>query len=273
MSADSAPQRWTWGVPPAQLELDCGGSRHRVVWRWGKVVLVDHHLGAERALVALGGERPACFDVLDSWRDACAWKAPAGVAARRRLSGELERVLTLAQLARFQRELRRSSEPHPRARSMSERLLREVRAALAASTVELRRAGGPKLALAVRPLLADPRAAPHGLEAPEPSLDIEGTPAQLRIEAALPIEWLVDVWGRELATVDGALVLEVVSAEPDGRRASVVALSWIVEDRNWMPVVQRCWVGLDDGGEWHRLDDDAPGPRPPRMWWSVRVRS
>jgi len=41
------------------------GATHRVTWRRGKLVLEDHDIEAEQALIALGGERCVCLDVAD----------------------------------------------------------------------------------------------------------------------------------------------------------------------------------------------------------------
>ena len=41
------------------------GATHRVTWRRGKLVLEDHDIEAEQALIAFGGERCLCLDVAD----------------------------------------------------------------------------------------------------------------------------------------------------------------------------------------------------------------
>ncbi|MGH2897661.1 MAG: hypothetical protein ACRDMZ_03230, partial [Solirubrobacteraceae bacterium] len=61
-------RRWYDGLPDVTAELLCGGHRHEISWRRGKVVLEDHDLLAERSLVALGSEPPLCVEVLDAWR-------------------------------------------------------------------------------------------------------------------------------------------------------------------------------------------------------------
>jgi hypothetical protein len=50
----------------------CGGARHTVRWRKGRVVLEDHDVAAERALVALGGEPCICLELLAAWRQGVA---------------------------------------------------------------------------------------------------------------------------------------------------------------------------------------------------------
>jgi len=59
---------------PTAIEVSatirCNGRMHRIVLtKSGRLVLVDHpDLAAERAMVALGGEKCRCLEVLDCWR-------------------------------------------------------------------------------------------------------------------------------------------------------------------------------------------------------------
>ena len=63
-----ARPRWCDGLPDVTAKIECDGREHRITWRRGKLVLEDHDVLAERALVALGGDGPACLAVLDAWR-------------------------------------------------------------------------------------------------------------------------------------------------------------------------------------------------------------
>ena len=58
-------------VPPRsrrrRRRSPCEGEEHRVTWRRGKFVLEDHDLGAERAMLALGGEPCPCMRALELW--------------------------------------------------------------------------------------------------------------------------------------------------------------------------------------------------------------
>ena len=47
-------RRWCDDLGPAWAIVDCGGERHAIAWRRGKLVLEDHDLLAERSLLALG---------------------------------------------------------------------------------------------------------------------------------------------------------------------------------------------------------------------------
>ena len=69
--------------------------------------------------------------------------------------------------------------------------------------------------------------------------------------ASLPILWLVDVWARGVALVDGCLVLEVHHEDPTGDRLGVTAVRW--ERRlptGSTPVVDQAILCRIDG-DWH----------------------
>ena len=59
--------RWYDPLPEATATVDCGGEKHRVTWRRGKVVLEDHDLNAEKGMMAFGGEMCECMRVLAMW--------------------------------------------------------------------------------------------------------------------------------------------------------------------------------------------------------------
>ena len=71
---DAAPQhesgrrRWYDDLTPVTAEIDCGGQRHHITWRRGRLVLEDHDVLAERTLTAFGSAPPLCIEVLDAWR-------------------------------------------------------------------------------------------------------------------------------------------------------------------------------------------------------------
>jgi len=51
------------------VEIECQGRSHRLRWERGKLVLEDHDVSAERAMVALGGPSFTCLDLLNVWED------------------------------------------------------------------------------------------------------------------------------------------------------------------------------------------------------------
>ena len=64
----ATPLRWFDALPAVTAEIDCGGEEHRITWRRGKLVLEDHDVLAERALMSLGARPPVCVEILDAWR-------------------------------------------------------------------------------------------------------------------------------------------------------------------------------------------------------------
>lgn len=48
--------------------IDCGGARHRLLWRNGELQAPDHvDIDGERTLAVLGGTTCACVEALDAW--------------------------------------------------------------------------------------------------------------------------------------------------------------------------------------------------------------
>jgi hypothetical protein len=59
---------WWQGLAPAQAEVDCGGSRHRLRWENGILDALDHgDVESERTLAALGGQSCTCLDLVETW--------------------------------------------------------------------------------------------------------------------------------------------------------------------------------------------------------------
>jgi len=53
---------------PVEATIDCGASRHRLRWHDGVLEALDHpDAEGERLLLALGGDRPMCLDVVAAW--------------------------------------------------------------------------------------------------------------------------------------------------------------------------------------------------------------
>ncbi len=90
MVGERALTGWARRVDAVTGIVDCDGAAHRVRWHRGQLVLCDHDVVAERALVAVGGTPPLCLEVLDlaaegfdpwatwrSWADGAAWDSGA----------------------------------------------------------------------------------------------------------------------------------------------------------------------------------------------------
>jgi hypothetical protein len=280
---------WQFGVPPAVSLVPCGEQTHRVLWRRGKLVLEDHDLSAERALVGLGAERCACLELLGVGQQAFAGDRrlvlSGGVPRRRptRLPRDLDRAATVARLVQqIRRWSRLAEEPGGAREALFRRLLSEFRDAVAASLLPSRQQRMVQhIDVKVRPL--EPGA--------DPTLEVEVMQGRVRIVAELSVSWLLQVWAWGLATVGGAVALEVVGAADDGRRLAATLLRWDVaspanvhrSSSGLTPAVLTTWITrdaneADDAGT--RLDDpasgswrlvDGPAVRP-RLWWSLDVR-
>ena len=255
---------WQFGVPAASALVSCSDETHRVRWRRGKLVLDDHDLGAERALVGLGADRCACLDLLGTWQESFGGDRrlvlSGGVPKRRptRLPRELDHI---AQIARLVQQTRRWSrlaeEPGGAREALFRRLLTEFRDAVAASLLPSRqRREVQRIDVKVRPLGPGE----------DPTLQIEAARGQVRITAELSVSWLVQVWAWGLATVGGALALEVLDVADDGRRLAATLLRWEGEEPGGAGAGRRtgCAPGRADGpagADGHHRLGRAPGGR------------
>jgi len=273
---------WQFGVPAVGALVPCGEETHRVRWRRGKLLLDDHDLGAERALVGLGADRCACLELLGTWQESFGGDRrlvlSGGVPKRRatRLPRELDHVAGIARLVQQTRRWSRlAEEPGGAREALFRRLLTEFRDAVAASLLPSRqRREVQRIDVKVRPL-------PPG---DDPTLEIEAARGQVRIVAELSVSWLVQVWAWGLATVEGALALEVLDVAEDGRRLAATLLRWEADGSGGSgpggrpgsaggrpgrlaPTVATAWVerdedDADDVHDVHDVDEEtgrAPG--------------
>src|SRR5215469_13052522 len=59
---------WFRSLPPAEACVPCGSGSHAVRWEAGKLVLVAHpDAEAELVLGALGGDKPHCIELAETW--------------------------------------------------------------------------------------------------------------------------------------------------------------------------------------------------------------
>jgi hypothetical protein len=59
---------WWALLPPADARVPCGDGTHRLHWADGRLAAADHpDAEGELVLAALGGERPECIGLLESW--------------------------------------------------------------------------------------------------------------------------------------------------------------------------------------------------------------
>lgn len=59
---------WARRAPDVDVVVECDGVTHRVRYRRGSIVVLDHDVAGEWSLQALGGDEPACLAVLRAWR-------------------------------------------------------------------------------------------------------------------------------------------------------------------------------------------------------------
>ena len=118
MTAPRGASRWFDDLPPITVSVGCSGALHAVSGRRGKLVLHDHRLADEEALLALGGDPPPCVAVLVAWRDRAGWAAasrppPAGFVRRPRapaVPDGLAPTRRLGVIRSWERRWRRSGE-------------------------------------------------------------------------------------------------------------------------------------------------------------------
>lgn len=285
-------RRWYRAVSPAELHLDCGGARHTVRWRKGRLVLLDHDVGAEVAMMALGSDKPACLTLLERWRTVMPGGAgPGGMAGRpgravaaraagggggglrsavaaggdlRSFGADLARIIELSRLVRAERRWADPELPAADRQRLVDALVGGLRQATAASLApSAPQRGRQQIALHARPL-------PSGEEA---AAEVAIGAARIEIDLQLPLSWVVEVAGRGLGDLEDRLVLGVIDALPDRGLVGVVGIVWEVEGRGQVGArLERWWTRRGEGG-WVPVAD-APRPVHPArsLWWSTTRR-
>ena len=270
--------RWYRQVPPAVLRLDCGGARHTVRWRKGRLVLLDHDLAAEVGLMALGAERPACLTFLERWRASVAPNGsrglPGGSGLRsgrggvagedlRSFGGELSNIVELARLVRAERRWADPSLSEADRRRLVDRFMAELRAATAASLQpSSAQRGRQQLVLRARPL-------PSGEEA---SAEVVITTSRIELDLSLPLSWVIDIAGRGLQHQPDRLVLAVIDTEHDRGHVAVTGIIWEVPAPHRVNARLDQWWTARRGDEWVPVEGSRP-IRPSRsLWWTSTQR-
>jgi hypothetical protein len=275
---------WYLGVPPVVAEfVVADGTVHRIGWRRGRLVLVDHpDPTGELALAALGGHRCVCFDVLDAWRTrprdvlyramewsghAFGWVGPSSPAA---LDAQARAQLLSAIAGR-----RSSAIAHQLEEQLSEQLLAMLppvlieRIACALLVRELRAGRTTTVlpGLSIRDQVVEALRqcirswGPHR-RPPTVDLDLwvtdEVAPDVLGLVerdlgyamAILPEHWLVAVHARHLDVVDGCFVIDARLDRADAGEVDAVVFehsgAW-----GWTPVRQSLPVTRTRSGTWH----------------------
>jgi hypothetical protein len=251
--------RWYDDVAPSTAVVLCSGEQHRVTWRRGKVVLEDHDLSAEQALLALGGERCTCMLVLKMWRDQwllppemfktmSSWLGPKSFLA----PAALERPRQLSKVRNWERSWRRSSCTDKHGTLLEEDLVR-----LATGAWRDYIARSSELIGRARPSIELRMARPG-----QPATVIGGVDGRrVYVNAAMGHAWIVDVWGRDISVVGDGFVLEVLDEEPP-RSMVVRAAGWEMAPGQHQLGVRLARVERNARGRWSLTwinEPSAPG--------------
>ena len=210
--------RWCDHVAPATALVPCSGEQHRITWRRGKVVLEAHDLTAEETMLAFGGQPCACVQALRLWRNLHSWsmsgqlfqQMTARLGADTVLApGALGAVHELGLLLTWERMWRRSAYFSDHERLLREQLLKRAVDPLRRHVAYWKNRVGSR-----RTPVVDVQAQRPGRPGLlSGSMDAVGG----RVTASLGTAWVLRVWARGLAVVDGAFVVEMVDdvSEPD----------------------------------------------------------
>jgi len=276
---DPLPQ-WYRRRPTAELQLDCSGGRHTVRWHRGRLVLLDHDLAAEVAMVALGADRPACVTLFERWRAlfgrptgrpgpslTLPTKAMAGTQLSlaglsddlRSFGPGLSRVAESALLVRAERRWADPDLPARDRQRLVDAFGVDLKAAFAASLrPSAQRRGRQTLKLDAQPL-------PSGEQ-----IEAEATfgPNRITLVLRLPLAWVVEVAGRGLAQIDGRLVLAVADVDDRHDLVGVSGIVWQVDGPGRVGAgLQRWWMRKGPDG-WVIAEGHRPVRPGPPIWWT-----
>ena len=245
--------RWYDPLPEATATVDCGGEAHRVTWRRGKLVLQDHDLTAERTMLAFGGELCQCMRVLEMWVEQFRMPPELFVQLRSWLGPnadlapiEFDLHRRLGMIMGWDRSWRatfyfRVKQAQLLGDEIKDKALVPLREHLNAwkPRTGARVVSGCQVAL---------------VPGNEPSL-LEGNTdgVAMRASAKLHARWLIDIWPRDLATVEGAFVLELAEAVSVDD-LQVRAVRWEPNGGGtWATVTApaRAWRDRTADGAWH----------------------
>ena len=241
--------RWYDPLPEATATVDCGGEKHRISWRRGKIVLEDHDLTAEKAMMAFGGEMCPCMRVLEVWVEQFrmppdlfgqmhnwlgehAFLLPTEMAVPRRMAF----VHTWERTWRFESYLP-TKQADLLAGELKEKALPALREHLNAwkAKAGVRIIAGCQVALL-------PSNQP-------PTVEGAADRVTMRATAMLHGTWVADVWPHGIAVVDDAFVVDLRKARTLDD-LDVLAVRWEPKGGGWTAVVAPARVRRE-AGEWH----------------------
>ncbi len=201
----------------------CEGQQHRVTWRWGKLKLDDHDLGAERAMLVLGGEPSPCLRLLQFWGEQFGMRPDQFDAMRARLGShaalapkELDVPREVGMVLSLERAWRRSVFLDEQGRLIERQLRARALPALRAHLTAEKQRFGCRVIRTVT-LRHVPAGRPPAITGQMDKVSVSAT-------VTLSSEWIVRVWPRRLSVVDGAFVLDVTG--PGREKVPVQLVRW-----------------------------------------------
>ena len=244
--------RWYDPFPEATSTVICGGETHRITWRRGKIVLEDHDLTAEKAMMAFGGEMCPCmrvlevwieqfrmppdlFDAMPTWLGEHAFLLPTELAVPRRMGF----VHTWERAWRFESYL-----PTKQAKLLTEELKDKALPALRQHLNAWKAKTGARIVAGAQVVLIPSNEPPA----------VEGTTDRVTMRATAKLHgtWVADVWPHRIAVVDDAFVVELRKARTLND-LEVTAVRWEPNTAGgWSTVAApaRVWRDAGSGGEW-----------------------
>lgn len=216
-----AKDRWYQHIPPVSAVIPCEGDEHRVTWRWGKFKVDDHDLGSERAMLVLGGEPCGCLQALQLWGEQFGMRPDQFDEMRRRagawavlLPKALDGPREVGMALSLERAWRKSRYLDMQGRLLEKQVRDKALPALRAHMTAAKTEFGARMIRGVQ--------VKH-VAAGQP-VRIEGRMDSVSASATVSLssDWIVHVWGRGIALVDGALVVDATGPSP----AAVRVVRW-----------------------------------------------
>jgi hypothetical protein len=219
----SGAARWQRSAPTVRALVACGGDEHEVLWRRGALTTAHHDLRGEEAMAALGGEVPACLDIVRAWR-----------------AGRVEAAPTpWVWFAHGQGKNRLTARVRPQGDAPLPEPLRRTRLLTLQLGRSLSRDTAGEVAARAQPALV--AVLPRGAE-----LAVQGGPGAAHLARhrnrpllVLPPRWLTHVWARSLDVVGGVFVADAARSPGADGLIEVTALAW----EDGYPVLERRRVG------------------------------
>jgi hypothetical protein len=227
----------------------------------GAVDPVDHDVEAERALMALGGDPPACLRVVDAFRSPARPQqlSRLGLPGRDPLDDAVARARCAALLAEI--DERPQVEQTYVASLLGTRVTAAFRASLAAQHAD---AGTLRLHVRVR-------AAGRGAD---PAFTAQVGRGVVLVDVDLSPEWLVTVLAAGAAVVDGLVILDLRRDAHGGWSGLAVAWRKVKGTKFAPEVVPVVLAQTGDGWRCVAIGDEREGrvaAGRTRGFWSVQV--